>query len=64
VCGSCQPPSRAGKSAKAVPRITEDETAGECSTVQSDVLEELSSTLSACADAERAQHEASYGQAA
>jgi flagellar transcriptional activator FlhC len=64
VCGSCQPPSRAGKSAKSVSRITEDEAAGECSTVKPEVMEELNSTLSGYADVEPAQHEASCGQAA
>lgn len=64
VCGSCQPPSRAGKSAKAVPRIAEVETAGECSTAQPEAVEELNLTLAVCAEAQTARHEASYGQAA
>jgi len=64
VCGSCQPPSRAGKSAKPVSRVTEDEAAAECSPVQFDAMEELNSTLSNCADLEPARHEASCGQAA
>jgi flagellar transcriptional activator FlhC len=64
VCGSCQPPSRAGKSAKPVSRVTEDEAAGECSPVQREVMEESTSTLSSCADVVPAQHEASCAQAA
>jgi flagellar transcriptional activator FlhC len=64
VCGSCQPPSRAGKSAKAVSRVTEGEVAAECSTVHSEAMEESHSALSGRANLEPAQHEASCGQAA
>ncbi|MFK4442399.1 flagellar transcriptional activator FlhC [Caballeronia udeis] len=63
ICGSCQPPSRAGKSAKAGSRITEDEGAGECTTVQPEVMDEMNSTLPG-GDVKPEQQEASYGQAA
>ncbi|MDB5784468.1 flagellar transcriptional regulator FlhC [Caballeronia mineralivorans] len=64
VCGSCQPPSRAGKSAKAVPRITEDETVEECTVAESVAGEEFSSTLSSSVGVLPEQCEASCGQAA
>jgi len=64
VCGSCQPPSRAGKSAKTEPRITQDETVGECGTVQPEAVEALNSTLSGRVDSKPARREASSRQAA
>lgn len=64
VCGSCQPPSRAGKSAKTEPRITQDETVGECGRVQPEAVEALNSTLSGRVDSKPARREASSRQAA
>ncbi|SOE95993.1 flagellar transcriptional activator FlhC [Burkholderia sp. D7] len=63
ICGSCQPPSRAGKSAKTGSRIAEDEGAGECTTDQPEVMDEMDSTLSG-GDVKPERQEASYGQAA
>lgn len=63
ICGSCQPPSRAGKSAKTGSRIAEDEGAGECTTDQPEVMDEMDSTLSG-SDVKPERQEASYGQAA
>jgi flagellar transcriptional activator FlhC len=64
VCGICQPPSRAGKSAKTEPRVTRDETVGECSTVQPEAVDALNPTLAGYVDVEQARHEASCRQAA
>jgi flagellar transcriptional activator FlhC len=64
MCGSCQPPSRAGKSTRAVPCITEDETVDERAIVQPVTGDELISTLSGSVGLSPAQCEAPCGQAA
>jgi flagellar transcriptional activator FlhC len=64
VCGSCQPPSRAGKNAKAVSRIPEDEAAAKCITVQPVIMDELNAPLSIGMGVQPTSREASCGQAA
>jgi flagellar transcriptional activator FlhC len=64
VCGSCQPLSRAGKSARTEPRVTQAETAGERSTERAEAVEALNSTLSGRVDVESARHETPCRQAA
>jgi len=64
VCGSCQPPSRAGKSVKAGSHVLEDEATGECRAEQPATMDELNAPLSSGVDVQPTQHEASYGQAA